>query len=255
MEHFHKITLPFTQNVFEELSTTTKFETTGKGRLGNHLVHIQNGEIPLVRTTTQYTIPAHDFAPIHHQITQLINENISEEVNFNNALIEVYDINYRKMKYHSDQCLDLDQNSYIGIFSCYENTDTLSKQFIRKLKIQNKETGEESEIELTHNSVVLFSVPTNTKFLHKIVLENIPKNNLPTSDNRWLGITFRTSKTFIHFKDGFPYFSNGDSLILAEEDTRKKFYVLRGEENKSMDFIYPTIPYTISPSDLLLPKK
>lgn len=260
MTDFYKITLPLEQSLFKKLSTITEFENTGKGRLGNILVNVQNNEIPLVRTTTKYDIPAHDFSSIHHSITKQINETIENSeldipsLNFNNALIEIYDHHYRKMKYHSDQYLDLDMNSYIGVFSCYENPKELSEQLIRKLKIQDKETGEESEILLSHNSVVLFSMETNRKFLHKIVLENIPKQKPPTSDNKWLGITFRTSKTLIHFKDHLPYFSNGNLLVLANETEPKKLYMLRGEENKSMNFTYPTITYTLSPSDLLFPK-
>jgi hypothetical protein len=173
-------------------------------------------------------------------------------LDFNNALIEVYDCNYATMKYHSDQDLDLENESYIGLFTCYENPSELTEKNIRKLKIKDKVTNEEFDISLTHNSIVLFSVLTNKKFLHKIILESIPSIKKLESDNRWLGITFRKSKTFIQFKNNQPHFSNGDLLVLANEDQKKEFYKLRGEENFNMNFVYPKLSYTLSIGDTLL---
>ena len=73
-------------------------------------------------------------------------------------------------------------------------------------------------------------------------------------DNKWLGITFRKSKTFIQFQNNLPYFANGKPLKLADEVQQREFYKLRGQENKSLDFDYPSIAYTLSKSDTLLPK-
>lgn len=257
---FHKITLPLERNPFNELFNSVEFESITKGRIGNNLVRLEDNLVPIVRTTTKYKLPAHDFSEIHHTIIDAINnafaknnlDDISQR-SFNNALIEVYDTDYYKMNFHSDQSLDLDNNSYIGLFSCYENPETVSNQHLRKLKVKNKAKNEELEISLTHNSVVLFSLETNKKFLHKIVLDAKP--DLITSDNKWLGITFRKSKTYIQFKNGLPLFSDGKLLELADKEQEKEFYKLRGEENRNIDFVYPNLTYTLSPGDRLLPKK
>ena len=251
---FYKTTLDFESNLFNELSSSIKFEQLGKGRLGNQLVKPSSFGVPIVRTTTRYTIPTHTFSDIHRRVIESINSHLEDlSLNFNNALIEVYDSEYFKMGYHSDQCLDLLSGSYIGLFSCYENPDELTAQSIRKLKIKNKESSEEFDIALTHNSFILFSLATNSKFLHKIVLERIPKQKPLASENRWLGITFRTSKTFINFEDGLPYLENGDLLRLATEEEEREYFKLRGEENRSVSFRYPQIEYTISEADRVMP--
>ena len=76
----------------------------------------------------------------------------------------------------------------------------------------------------------------------------------PETDNRWLGVTFRQSNTFIQFNDGQPYLPNGELLQLADEAQRKEFYGLRGQENRGLDFSYPTLNYTISIADTMMPK-
>lgn len=258
MQHpnFYKWILPLNKHLFKELSHSVDFEAVAKGRKGNLLVHPNHGRVPIVRTTTKYNMPAHSFSAIHHHIVESIQKEIlNMSVDFNNALIEIYDKDYTKMKYHSDQSLDLEADSYIALFSCYEQPDDLSKATLRKLKVQNKTTHEEFEFTLENNSVLLFSVETNTQFLHKIVLEPVKGEKPIHSDNKWLGITFRKSKTWIHFKENLPYFSNGALLKLADEPESRAFYQLRTEENKSMNFIYPEILYTLSISDTMLPKE
>ena len=71
---------------------------------------------------------------------------------------------------------------------------------------------------------------TNKKYLHKIILNN---NNI--TGNLWLGITFRLSKTFIHFINELPYFSNGNQLTLANDEQKKEFYKYRQTENKLIE--------------------
>lgn len=100
---FHKIILPLDQDLFSELSRSIQFEVTGKGRLGNHLVHEGEEGIPLVRTTTNYSIPAHTFSDQHKMIVDSIHANFNDVKQsaiplFNNALIEIYDRHYTKMK-------------------------------------------------------------------------------------------------------------------------------------------------------------
>lgn len=259
---FYQFSLSLEDTLFASLSKSAVFEDVGKGRKGNHLVKMSDKGIPLVRTTTKYTIPAHDFSSIHTTIAEQIESTVKNtpeipfsEVSFNNALIEIYNREYTKMKYHSDQCLDIESSSFIALFSCYEQPEEVSKQVLRKLKVRDKIANKEFEFLLENNSVVFFSVANNSKFQHKIVLEPVSGKKEVIPDNRWLGITFRTSKTFIHFKDELPYFSDGTLLELANEEQRRAFYMTRGEENRSMDFEYPTMKYTLSESDLMLPKK
>ena len=232
-------------NRFEELANTTKFEELMNGRLGAVLVDYPDNRIPIVRTTTVYNNPVQKFLPIHYNLIGSIKALSKQELEFNNALIEIYDSNYRTMGYHSDQSLDLVPNSYIGIFSCYN--DPINNTDIRKLKIQNKSTKECSEIILEHNSFVLFSLSTNQNHLHKIILETNSSN-----DNRWLGVTFRLSKTFVRFINEIPYLdSNNMVLRIANDDEKKEFYKCRGKENQNIEYTYPNLDYTISISDTM----
>jgi len=151
------------------------------------------------------------------------------------------------MDFHTDQSLDLKEDSYICLFSCYENgNETNETNTLRKLKILNKKTNELSEIALKNNSAVLFSTSTNHKFQHKIILES------DKSINRWLGITFRLSKTFVKFINNKPYINDSDiSFKMASDDEKKAFYKQRGKENSNIEHTYPDINYTISKSDLM----
>lgn len=254
--NFSKITLDTDADLFAELSSATDFESVAKGRLGNHLVDVCDNGVPIVRTTTKYNMPACHFLTIHRLIAGRIQATMTEipVPDFNNALIEVYDTDYTKMNYHSDQSLDLAEGSYIALFSCYEKPAALSEHQTRKLKIKNKVNGEESELSLTHHSVILFSLDTNRQFQHKIVLDTVTGAKPPSAGNKWLGITFRTSKTYIQFKEGQPYFSGGQRLTLADKDQETAFYKLRGEENRSLDFIYPELIYTVNAGDMMMPK-
>lgn len=245
-DQFYKLTLDLDGELFTALYNSAGFEPVIKGRVGNHLVDVSEKGVPIVRTTTQYNIPANTFTAIHHRILAGIPGH-----QFNNALIEVYGAQYYKMNFHSDQALDLDDASYIALFSCYEHPEELSEQHTRKLKIKDKVSEEEFEIALTHHSVILFSVAANKKFLHKIVLDHPPKSSVP--DNRWLGMTFRQSKTFIRFDDDVPRFPDGQILTIADKDQEKSFYQLRGEENRSLDFTYPGLTYTVNIADTMKP--
>lgn len=260
ISRFQKFAIPFAVNLYEELINSADFENVANGRVGNNLVKIGEKGVPIVRTTTAYHIAAQNFSGIHDFIIEHINLAIKNSqlndfssFDFNNALIEVYDFNYSKMNYHSDQNLDLDANSYIGLFSCYKNPEELSDNQLRKLIVKEKGAEEEFEIPLTHNSVILFSVETNNKFLHKIVLDRMSNQKPLESDNKWLGITFRKSKTFIQFEDNVPYFSNGQLLESANEEQKTEFFKLRGQENRLLNFVYPELSYTLSIADRLMP--
>lgn len=241
---FSKYIINF-ENLFDELLKSTEFEDITNGRKGAILVDYKNDLIPIVRTTTNYNKPVQKFLSIHHKIIDSIKEiSNNHKLEFNNAMIEIYDSSYRTMGYHTDQALDLADDSYICIFSCYSDISTVD---IRKLKLKNKITGECSEILLEHNSLVLFPVSTNSKYLHKIVLEN-----MHMKDKKWLGITFRLSKTFINFVNEVPYFYPSNIILsLANEKEKQEFMKHKSSENLNIDYIYPDIHYTINLSDMM----
>jgi hypothetical protein len=237
-------------NPFEELLASVRFEDVGKGRRGALLTRIdETGDIPLVRTTARYRAPAQRFRPVHERLARQIQQRASLPAGFNNALIESYTNAYATMGSHSDQALDLADDSFIAVFSCYERPEIAAPP--RKLLVESREAGGDPlEISLTHNSVVVFSVAANRRLKHRIVLEKSPR----TPENRWLGITFRTSKTFVRFRAGSAYFPDDARLTLADDEQRREFYHLRSRENNETDFAYPRITYTISESDLMPPE-
>lgn len=241
-------------NSFNDLKDSCKFTEICNGRLAAVLVDDLE-IIPIVRTTTKYNNPAQKFKPIHYYLISLIKKlQIYANLRFNNALIEIYDNNYHKMKFHSDQALDLEENSFICIYSCYEHENYPN----RTLEIKNKSTGELTEIILDNNSIVMFSLETNSNNLHKIKLSS-PKSLVL---NKWLGITFRLSKTFIRFSsipatpsmDTTPIFLDSTTYLrLANQHEEQDFFNLRKKENNEINFKYPLIFYTISPGDLINP--
>jgi hypothetical protein len=234
---------------FAELLASVRFEDVGKGRQGAVLVKIdETGGIPIVRTTTRYSAPAQRFQPVHERLAQQIQKRAELSVGFNNALIENYTNAYTTMGGHSDQALDLADGSFIALFSCYEYPELATPP--RKLIVESKGAGGDNiEIPLAHDSVVVFSVDTNRRLKHKIVLDASAR----APENQWLGVTFRTSKTFVWFRDGHAYFSDDVHLTLADDEQRREFYQLRRRENNETDFTYPRITYAISESDMMPP--
>lgn len=185
---------------------------------------------------------------MHERLAQQIQERAALSVGFNNALIESYTNAYTTMGSHSDQALDLADESFIAVFSCYQHPESSSA---RKLIFESKGSGgEKFEIPLAHNSIVAFSVDSNRRFRHKIVLDT---PGVRMVDNQWLGVTFRTSKTFVRFHDGRAYLPQGARLMSADDAQRREFYQLRRRENNETDFVYPLLTYTISEGDLMLP--
>ncbi|MFJ3721910.1 alpha-ketoglutarate-dependent dioxygenase AlkB [Streptomyces sp. NPDC090045] len=246
---FVSYALPAAPDLFAELSTSARLEAAGKGRQGAVLTRVDEAEggVPLVRTTTQYSSPAQRFRAVHERLAQRIQERAAIPVGFNNALFENYTHVYRTMGSHSDQALDLADDSFIAVYSCYRHPEAGSK---RKLVVESKGGGVDPfEIPLAHNSVVVFSVASNRRFKHKIVLDA----PVPAADNPWLGLTFRTSKTLVRFRDGHAYLPQGARLTSADEEQRRGFYRLRRRENDETDFAYPPLTYTVSESDLLPP--
>jgi hypothetical protein len=244
-------------NPFAELFASVRFEDVGKGRQGAVLVKLdETGHVPLVRTTTRFIKAAQRFLPIHEQLAEQIQTRASISSRFNNALIETYTNASTTMGSHSDQALDLADDSFIAVFSCYEHPERANPP--RTLIIEEKEPSDErAEIALAHNHVVVFSVDSNRRLKHKIVL-NATRH---TPENRWLGITCRTSKTFVRYRastnvESSPmqaHFLDDTCLTLANEEQRREFYHLRSRENHEIAFVYPWISYTISESDLMAP--
>ena len=242
---FHQITLDFDTNLFGSLADPNVFTNPAKGRNTGILVDCKNNLIPIVRTTTVYTEPPRNFSSIHHNIIDKIKTALNlPTLQLNQAMIEMYNHEYRTMKFHTDQALDLADNSYICVFSCYNNPETDN---VRKLRIKNKTTGEINELYMTHNSVIIFSTKTNKEHVHQIVLE---KEN-PDKNAIWLGITFRLSKTFINFVENVPLlYPSGIPLRLANDEEKQRFFIYKSQENSNIDFTYPIdLDYTLSSSE------
>lgn len=240
--------LPTEENLFAELSASARLEDVGKGRRGAVLTRIDEVDgVPLVRTTARYSCPTQRFRTVHERLARQVQERAAIPVGFNNALVESYTHAYKTMGSHSDQALDLAGDSYIAVFSCYQHP---AENPPRKLIFESKGSGDEKfEIPLDHNSIVAFSVDSNRRLKHKVVLDTPARS----SDNPWLGVTFRTSKTFVRFRGGHAYLPRGARLMSADEEQRREFYRLRRRENNETDFTYPELTYTVSESDLMPP--
>ncbi len=231
-------------DLFAELSASAPLEDLGKGRRGAVLVIDDSRGVPIVRTTTAYALPAQRFRPIHTTLAQQIGACASLAVPFNNALLEVYTDAYTTMRAHSDQALDLDDAGAIAVFSCYEHPEAGPS---RRLMVESKDPGGPSfVIPLLHGHVIVFAAETNRRFRHRIVMD--PATGV--RDNRWLGVTFRTSKTWVCISDGQAVLADGTPLTLASDDQRHEFLQLRRRENQETSFFYPRITFTLSPSDL-----
>lgn len=181
----------------------------------------------VVRSTTSYQCPPLPMRQAHRDLITAIQSR-HPQFTFNNLMVEEYTRQYRRMAFHSDLALDLVPGSAIAIYSCYDDTAVAPRIFVTR----NKVTGETTGTPLTHGSVVLFDTRFNRSHTHKIVAP-------PGCTGSWLGVTLRHSVT--------PQ----GSLRLASEEERRYFLGLRGCENREVDFVWPRIDYTLSPSDTL----
>jgi len=246
---FRIYTVPARADLFAQLSASARLEDLGKGRRGAVLVATDGARgVPIVRTTAAYSLPAQRFRNIHITLARQIRACASLAIPFNNALLEVYTRAYGTMGAHSDQSLDLDDAGEIAVFSAYEHPDAAPS---RRLIVESKAPGGPSfVVPLVHGRVVVFSADTNRRFRHRIVLD--PATGAP--DNPWLGVTFRTSKTWVHVRDGQPHLADGTPLSLANDEERREFLRLRHRENQETDFVYPRVTCTLSLSDLWPPE-
>ena len=268
---FYKSSIDTHPDLFNQISQQISFEPIiPNARYGAILVKPNNHLIPIVRTTTKYNNPVQKIDPIN-ELIDLIKQEIysnnllNHNIEFNNAMVELYNSNYKSMGFHSDQALDLADNSFICIFSLYSNPSSKNiRQLIIKQKnktvsntILNTDTVSDTttQIDLTHNSFVLFDLKTNQSHLHKIILK--PQSSIPISidpTNQWLGITLRLSKTYIDYNNAEPtFYPSGNILKLANETETREFYKKRSNENSSDTYTYEPINYTLSLSDLIKP--
>ncbi|MFF0274429.1 hypothetical protein [Streptomyces sp. NPDC004330] len=240
--------LPAGEDPFAALSASAVLEDTGKGRRGAVLTRVdETGAVPLVRTTGRYVRPPQRFRAVHEGLAERVRECTGSPVGFNNALIERYTDAYRTMGAHSDQALDLADGSFIALFSCYRHPDAGPP---RKLVFASKEAnGDTYEVPLVQNGVVTFSVDSNRRLKHRIVLDA----PAVVAENQWLGVTFRTAKTLLRFVGGHARLPWGVPLAPADEEQAREFYRLRSRENEETDFAYPALAYTVSGSDLMPP--
>lgn len=247
------------ENAYRRLNECTRFELLGKGRSG--AIAVDCGEPfessngwPIVRTTTQYSNPSQLFCSAHYELRDAIRAAFDDPtLQFNNCMVELYEPSYRKMGFHSDQSLDLSPDSFICLFSCYENDSNHPADY-RKLVIQEKASGHISERVLSQCSAVLFSISSNQSHLHKIILDS------QKAKNRWIGVTFRLSKTFVRELQGeenaVHFMHNARPMRLASSEEMRQMFHLKGQENANQDgpFEFPeALDYTISKSDFLEP--
>lgn len=217
----------FVYNLVFNLDLNVGFENIAKGRKGAIIVDPRNDDIPIVRSTTIYKLKPEFFNDNHKQLVHQINK--IKNIELNNAMIECYDNTYKTMGYHSDQELDLADNSYICIYTAIGN---------RILKIKSKETNEEREIHMKPNTLIIFDLNFNRKHWHKIELGKF--------NDKWIGITLRKSKTYIRYIDEIAYFvETGEIVEVANDLQKKEYYTLRSLENKLIEFKWPYITYNI----------
>ncbi|MEQ1568216.1 MAG: hypothetical protein ABMA64_21430 [Myxococcota bacterium] len=248
-DEFPSYALPrWEEDPFEALSAAVRFEAVGRGRHGAVLVRPDEVRgTPLVRTTTRYTSPAQRFAPAHEELARRICAAAGLPPGFDNALIERYTPEYATMGAHSDQAQDLEPGSSIAVYSCYADPERAAGR--RVLVVESKEPGGGTfEVPLLHHHVVVFSVDTNRRFRHKIVLDRSADPG-----GEWLGVTLRRSKTFVRHRGGAALLEDGTPLQLADEAQARQVLDLRRRENRELGFEYPALAVTLSPSDLVPP--
>ena len=248
MDHIKIIQLNNYGNLFNDLYYSVSFENVMNGRQGAKLVDSINGYYSLVRTATEYTRPSQLFPCLYRDLMDDIITTIKQQtdisnIRFNNALVEVYDTNYKNMQYHSGPSVDL-QNSYICIFSCYPKNNKIERQLL----IRNKQDQDDIQvIKLENNSCILFSTEFNKLYQHKIIYPSNSKSNT----DKWLGITFRLSKTFVYYSNDIPYLKSGKLLRSANDIDKAEFIKHKSNEYYNVGYTYPDIDYTLSIGDLL----
>lgn len=237
--------------MFARISRAVEMERLGRGRRGGLAVRCRadDGAVPLMRSTTQMSCAPVPFPDVLERLLPAAA---------NHAAIERYGSCYQKMAFHSDHAQDLADDSTISIYSWYKDPARADRQLVVRRKTAAAAAAHDTfVIPLEHNSVVQFTAATNREWLHKIVLAHPA-----TDDNQqWLGVTARTSKTFVRFDgaaDGPPRFVDIDRplrLAVTDAEQREVFRVRRQENTGTGGVVHyaSTADYTLSASDLMKP--
>ena len=253
MEPFATAVLDDGVDWFRALSDATVFERLGPGRRAAVVVEpTLDGSVPIVRTTTPFASPAQPFNAAYGALIATIAAAgapaATGPMRFNNALVEVYDDTYASMGYHTDQSLDLAADSSICLFSCYSSPAASQ----RILRVQHKATGATRDIDLRQASIVVFSTHANGTHLHKILRRE------RALGGEWLGVTLRLSKTYVVADNdggGVRLAATRSPLRLATDAERRTFIQLKRAENDTDGpFVYPMLDYTLSASDVVMPR-
>jgi hypothetical protein len=256
VDRFQVLSVP-TNLTYSDLLQDLDLETIRDGRQQTTLVCLTpTGLVPLVRSTTSCKYPAQPIKPVH---AQLMAEILSQlelagvSTSFNHIMLERYSSDYRKMRYHSDQALDLAEDSYIAIFSRYPVPPFPGREL--QLVIRTKANPQyEQIIPLTDRSLIYFSVADNRLYQHKLVLKS--DQQLAVPDQPWLGLTMRCARTLLRFINEIPYFTDQQAmLVLATPTQAKECLSYRHAENTKTDFRYPILTYTLSVGDTLDPSQ
>lgn len=239
---FRKCRLDYRNDAFLELLQSHAWTDLSPHRKAAMLVSPDADSIPVVRTTSP-TVACSVFQPVHLRLLHAVDIASGRAHSFNNVMAEVYDPGYTKMRFHTDCALDLESGSQICIFSCYEKED----DHPRRLVIRDKVNGEVEEIVMEHCSIILFDMDANIRHVHKIVSDG------SGSRARWLGLTMRTSGTFVtpQEDEAVVFRKDGLPMLTATEDDKRWFFEMKKQENKSPDFKYPHIQFSLADFRLL----
>ena len=250
---FVQLALDASVDWFALLSKGVRFESVAKGREGAVLLACApDGSAPIVRSTTKYRKPHQQFGYAHTHLADAVRARMPG-LRFNNALIERYGWQYRSMGAHSDQAMDLADDSYICVFSVYNQPGVDTRQLV----VTDKETGEKQIFILEHCTAVFFSVADNARFRHSIVTVSADTER---NECVWLGVTLRCSDTYVRYTDSKAYFVCDDKelVLFSTKDSARELYKERSLENKTVSagkFVYSAVVAhsTISPSDVMVP--
>jgi len=231
-------------SLFKSFSQSIALESLAPTRqVANLAVSTSAGHVPIVRTTTSYKHAIQPFPPAFLALRTAISEAIAtqtgHDTSHNNAMVELYNPEYSKMGFHTDQAQDLAEESYICIFSCYEGGTLEVNEPPRILVVKDKRTETIKEIPMRHGECIVFSTATNAAHVHKIVGGGCRR--------RWLGVTMRMSKTFVERRGNELYFvESGKLLRHATAEDVVEMRRCKGRENREEDYLWPDMDFTIS---------
>jgi hypothetical protein len=108
-------------NLFDIIEQETHFGINATGRRVGIVVNpTEDGETPIIRTTTQYPSAPKVFSRTMEDLVRNLKRTI-RNFDANNVMVEIYTNDYKTMSYHTDASIDNAPNSYIGILTLYKN--------------------------------------------------------------------------------------------------------------------------------------